>query len=462
MTGTPDIDPATTALLVVDMQYFDAHRDWGEGRTAKDLGVAHYFDEYFAQIDRITPVIAGLLAEFRARNMEVLHLRVAELTPDSRDVGYKQLVRGLVVPSDSKEAEFLETLEPEPGEIVIDKSSSGVFPATNIDRILRNLGIRTLVFTGTSTGGCIQSAVFDATDLGYRVIVVDDASADSDCSSQAASVAALAAQAVTVTDAAGLVAALAPHPPLDPAARSGVERVRPYILTKPHIPNDTDAGKPDPYGAIFGPAVPVRPSVADSALVLIDVQRLTCDPAHRPEALMPPGAGFEGFHERVPAALSRMRRLLEGCRRLGVPVFHIRTAAHFADGRDLAPKRRAALRPPLLGTPAAEIMPQVAPIPGEAVLAKPASSVFNGTGLDALLVNMGVRSVIVAGVSLDSAVEASLRSFGDRGYPSVLVPEACLASLEVERRLAGFARGIINVRSVDEVLADLEQARPAA
>jgi ureidoacrylate peracid hydrolase len=167
-----------TALLVVDMQYFDAHPDWGEGRTAKDLGVAGCFDPYFDQIDHIIPRIQRLLALFRHQEMEVIHLRVAELTKDSRDVGWKQLVRGLIVPSDSREADPLDELAPIDDELVISKSSSGVFPVTNLDRLLRNMGITTLVMTGTSTGGCVESAVRDAVDLGYDVVVVSDSCAD--------------------------------------------------------------------------------------------------------------------------------------------------------------------------------------------------------------------------------------------------------------------------------------------
>src|SRR5215218_5840270 len=96
----PTLHRDNTALLVVDMQYFDAHPDWGEGRTAKDLGVAGCFDPYFEQIDDIIPRIQRLLALFRHQEMEVIHLRVAELTKDSRDAGWKQLVRGLIVPGD--------------------------------------------------------------------------------------------------------------------------------------------------------------------------------------------------------------------------------------------------------------------------------------------------------------------------------------------------------------------------
>ncbi|HEX5500826.1 MAG TPA: isochorismatase family cysteine hydrolase, partial [Thermomicrobiales bacterium] len=171
------ISTANTALVVVDMQYFDAHPEWGEGRTAIELGVADRFDPYFAQIDDIMPRIQDLLARFRAKEMEVIHLRVAEVTADSRDVGWKQLVRGLVVPANSKEAEPLVEVAPVDDEIVVSKSSSGVFPVTNFDRLLRNMGITTLIMTGTSTGGCVESAVRDAVDLGYDVVVVADACA---------------------------------------------------------------------------------------------------------------------------------------------------------------------------------------------------------------------------------------------------------------------------------------------
>jgi len=60
------ISAENTALLVIDMQYFDAHRDWGEGRTAKELGVAQYFEEYFAQIDAIIPRIGASVSFYGA------------------------------------------------------------------------------------------------------------------------------------------------------------------------------------------------------------------------------------------------------------------------------------------------------------------------------------------------------------------------------------------------------------
>ncbi len=442
---------AEVALMVVDMQYFDAHRDWGEGKTAKDLGVHEYFNEYFEQIDEITPVIAGLIDSFRRKSMEVIHIRVAELTEDSRDVGYKQLVRGLVVPSVSKEAEFLPTLEPAANEIVISKSSSGVFAVTSLDRILRNLGIKTLVFVGTSTGGCVQSGIFDATDLGYRVIVVEDACADSTRASHRDCVAKAAMQMTEVVTSSELHDVLRTCPDVDPLKRSGVERGRAYQLAQPYLPNQQDGAKIEPYSAIFGPAVRLTLEPPTSALVLVDAQRLTCDPAHRVAGLVPDDPNFDGYYERAERALDKMAQLLALCRQHNIAVLHVRTAGNMSGGRDLSPKRRSQGVRISVDDPSAAIMPQVLPQPGEAVINKPSSSIFNGTGLDRLLVNMAVKTLIVAGASLDGTLESSLRGAGDRDYAVILVPEGCVAAASVEQQFVDAERGITNVRTVREL-----------
>ena len=155
----PTLRRDNTALVVVDMQYFDAHPDWGEGKTIRQVGAEAAFSYYFDRVQEIIPSIQTLLATSRQAGIEVIHLRVSELTEDSRDVGRKQAVRGLFVPRSSKEAELLEEVAAEGDEIVISKSSSGVFAWTNLDRLLQTMGIENLVFCGTSTNGCVESAV---------------------------------------------------------------------------------------------------------------------------------------------------------------------------------------------------------------------------------------------------------------------------------------------------------------
>jgi ureidoacrylate peracid hydrolase len=59
--------------------------------------------------------------------------------------------------------------------MVFRKTSSSVFISTNIDYVLRNLGVRSLIVAGIMTDQCVESAVRDACDLGYLVTLVSDA-----------------------------------------------------------------------------------------------------------------------------------------------------------------------------------------------------------------------------------------------------------------------------------------------
>jgi ureidoacrylate peracid hydrolase len=441
-----------TALLVVDMQYFDAHPDWGEGRTAKELGVEGCFDPYFAQIDDIIPRIQRLLALFRDKEMEVIHLRVAEWTKDSRDVGWKQLVRGLIVPSDSREADPLDELAPIDDELVVSKSSSGVFPVTNLDRLLRNMGITTLIMTGTSTGGCVESAVRDAADLGYDVVVVADGCADSTPDSHQRALGRMAGgltRILTTDEVAALIRAV---PDGSRQARSGLERVKPYLPSPSSEPPPPDA---DPYDLIFGPAVRLPLARDNTALLIVDAQRLTCDPEvglgrmgkerGESEALAP-------YYERVGGALAGMSHVLEASRAAGLPVIHVRTAGRLPDGRDLSRKTRSQGISAGRGSPETEFMPHVAPRPDEIVLDKPGSGAFTGAGLDELLRNLEVEHVILCGVSYDAGVESTMRSAGDRGYGVVLVPDACATIDETQQAgLWQMEGGTIQVRSAADI-----------
>jgi biuret amidohydrolase len=57
---------------------------------------------------------------------------------------------------------------------VFNKTAGSVFCSTNIEYVLRNLGVTTLVVTGIVTTGCVHTAVTDAADRGFHVILVED------------------------------------------------------------------------------------------------------------------------------------------------------------------------------------------------------------------------------------------------------------------------------------------------
>jgi nicotinamidase-related amidase len=170
-----DIVPSKTALFVIDMQYLDAHRDYGMGADAKKEGVAVKYEYYFKQLDEVViPNIKRLLEASREVGIEPIFPRIASLVGDCRDVSIEHKRINLLAPAGSRESEVLDELKPLHNELVITKGASGVFNATAIDQILRNLGIDTLIMTGVVTNYCVETAVRDAGDRGYNVILVDD------------------------------------------------------------------------------------------------------------------------------------------------------------------------------------------------------------------------------------------------------------------------------------------------
>lgn len=167
----------TTALLVIDMQYLDAARGYGMFDELNLSGVSpEAQDYYFDTLEKtVIPGIVRLQRCFREAGLEVIHIRIQSLTRDGRDrgAGHKRL--NILAPPESKEAEFLPEVAPEGDEIVINKTSSGVFSTTNLYYVLKNLGIDALFVTGVYTNECVDTTIRAACDLGFLVTLVEDA-----------------------------------------------------------------------------------------------------------------------------------------------------------------------------------------------------------------------------------------------------------------------------------------------
>ena len=171
-----DIEEHKVALLCIDMQYLDAARDCGVFADAESSGVPPEAQEYyFNRLDEtVFPNVRRLQDAFRAQNLEVIHIRIQALTKDGRDRsrGHKKLK--LLAQPNSKEAEFIEAIAPMNDEIIINKTASGVFTSTNLNYVLKNMGIQSLFATGVYTNECVDTTVRDACDLGYNVTVIED------------------------------------------------------------------------------------------------------------------------------------------------------------------------------------------------------------------------------------------------------------------------------------------------
>jgi nicotinamidase-related amidase len=162
-----------TALLLVDMQ-----RIWlepGLDPDHADRGPDHHFYKVTREV--VIPNQRRLLAAARGAGVEVLHTIIQSLTEDGRDRSLDHKLTPIHIPPSLKEGLPPPELAPVGDEIMLPKTSSGVFNSTNIDYVLKNMGIRYLIISGVVTDQCVDMAVRDASDRGYLVTLAEDACA---------------------------------------------------------------------------------------------------------------------------------------------------------------------------------------------------------------------------------------------------------------------------------------------
>lgn len=176
-----DIDPLKTAIIVVDMQNAFVRK-------------GGYFDLLGIDISATEGIIGpckNIISEARAKGIKIVYLQLA-YSPDLSDTGPKgspisrksQMMTLIHQNSELKDklclsgswgGEIIEELKPEPGDIVVKKQKYDGFTGTNLDIILRTLGIKYLIFMGTATNICVESTVRRSFFLDYFPILVSDA-----------------------------------------------------------------------------------------------------------------------------------------------------------------------------------------------------------------------------------------------------------------------------------------------
>lgn len=150
------------ALLIIDMQ-----NDFVlEGKPLKVAGAR-----------AVIPKIQTVLAEFRKRSLPVFHiLRVHR--PDGSDV---EIIRQDLfrkqpfAVAGTPGAAVVTELAPLRHEYIIEKIRMSAFIGTELDLMLRTLGVTTVCVAGIQTPNCIRTTVFDAIAYNYPVVLVDDA-----------------------------------------------------------------------------------------------------------------------------------------------------------------------------------------------------------------------------------------------------------------------------------------------
>jgi nicotinamidase-related amidase len=181
-----DIRWERTALVVIDAQYLDAHRDHGIGLMLRE-DYPELYASYFGRLEAVVvPNIKRLLRAFREVGARIVYLTLGSELPDGADLPV--LRRPARAPTlaaaacyrGSADAQILQEVEPRPGELIVNKTSRSPFNSTAIERLLRNLEIETLILTGVTTSACVETTGRDAADRGFQVVIVEDATAEYD------------------------------------------------------------------------------------------------------------------------------------------------------------------------------------------------------------------------------------------------------------------------------------------
>jgi biuret amidohydrolase len=170
------VDTARCALVVIDMQ-----RDFLEpGGFGAALG------NDVSQLRRIVAPLHALLGAARDARLTVIHTREGH-RPDMTDAPRAKVERGApsmrigdrgpmgrILIRGEAGHDIIPELYPLAGEPVLDKPGKGAFYQTDLDLMLRNRGIETLLVCGVTTEVCVHTTVREANDRGYRCIVVGD------------------------------------------------------------------------------------------------------------------------------------------------------------------------------------------------------------------------------------------------------------------------------------------------
>jgi nicotinamidase-related amidase len=176
----PDFElrPGRTALLLIDMQKFVLGEHLIKAAVKAGLNertVREVVKDYDDRVKKAVRNAVRILTLCRKKDFDVVHVRIQGPTDNPRHTAKVNRKIGLIIPPQFEDGEFIDEVKPLPGELVITKTNGGALSGTNLDFILRNMDIDSLIMVGFLTDQCVLATSVHASDLGYDVLLVEDA-----------------------------------------------------------------------------------------------------------------------------------------------------------------------------------------------------------------------------------------------------------------------------------------------
>lgn len=172
------VKPGKTALLLIDMQRLvGSEALFHEALDAglPEIEVREALQEYDQRVKRAVRNGRRILEACRKKGYDIMHIKLGAQTSNPRHTAKINRKAGFIVPMDADRGKFFEGLEPTEGELIFPKTNGGAFTGTNLDFVLRNMDIESIIVIGFLTDQCVLATAIYGGDIGYDVLLVEDA-----------------------------------------------------------------------------------------------------------------------------------------------------------------------------------------------------------------------------------------------------------------------------------------------
>jgi nicotinamidase-related amidase len=175
-----EIKPGKTALLLIDIQKLVSLKSLlqealNAGLSARDVREA--LREYDQRIKKAVKNARRILQACRKKGYDIMHIKLGAQTSDPRHTAKINRKANFIVPMDAEKGRFLDEVKPAEGELIFPKTNGGAFTGTNLDFVLRNMDIESIIVAGFLTDQCVLATAICGADIGYDVLLVEDACA---------------------------------------------------------------------------------------------------------------------------------------------------------------------------------------------------------------------------------------------------------------------------------------------